>query len=196
MRQFVVQPADKETGALTFTCRKHWEDMLLREVRETPTYAFAGGGAQSHVQRSQASPETAEVRAGRLAAARAKAVAHLPSDSTTLPPRVNMAMEVSQADRVLRAQHDFGVLAIGVTQIVPSDAHIRERATAVRDAVAAERAAGAASEAVRERQRLAMRQVQLSLRSLADRCERMRQWTALSGCVSGQLYPEDDQVCN
>ena len=51
-------------------------------------------------------------------------------------------MEVSQAERVLRAQHDFGVLAIGVTQIVPSDTQIRERAAAVRDAVAAERAAG------------------------------------------------------
>ena len=48
----MVQPADKETGALTFTCRKHWEEMLLREVRDTPTYAFAGSGAQCHVQRN------------------------------------------------------------------------------------------------------------------------------------------------
>eukprot|EP00966_Prymnesium_polylepis_P143133 3303817-Prymnesium_polylepis.1 len=30
-KMFVIAPADKETGALVFTCRKHWEDKLFKE---------------------------------------------------------------------------------------------------------------------------------------------------------------------
>ena len=43
---FVIEIADKETGTFTFTCKKHWEEMLWREVRTTPNYTLAGKGAQ------------------------------------------------------------------------------------------------------------------------------------------------------
>ena len=106
---FVVQPADKETGVLTFTCRKHWETMLLKEVHETPTYSFVGAGARSHVLPEGSNTSAATMRANRLQAA-AQRVAR---PDTRIPTRVTLAMRVTHCNRVLRARHVFGVLAVG-----------------------------------------------------------------------------------
>lgn len=48
-RSFVMAPADKETGVITFTCKEHWLAKLWSEVHTTPTYEVAGVGAESFI---------------------------------------------------------------------------------------------------------------------------------------------------
>lgn len=52
---FVIGIADKETGAFTFACRKHWEEQLLHEVTSTATYTAVGGGAMAYARKGKAS---------------------------------------------------------------------------------------------------------------------------------------------
>ena len=175
---FVVQPADKETGVLTFTCRKHWETMLLKEVHETPTYSFVGAGARSHVLPNGSDAQAAADRADRLQTA-----AQTMRPNTRMPTRVTLAMRVTHRERVLRAHHLFGTLAVGITGKIPSNSLIEQRAYDVQSALEAEEAAlqraGHLSSMLQAGFREAQRRVTEAGQTLRSRPARLRKWKEL-----------------
>ena len=135
-RSFVIQPADKETGVMTLTCRALWEERLLAEAHGTATYETAGYGAAAHVRGKPTTPHTANDRAARAIAAPQPP----PPVFTRAPPRATAqrtsSMDISHAARVLRAAHAFGILGMAVTPTFPSSDRVEVAYRRVRAAVA------------------------------------------------------------
>ena len=123
---FVIAPADKETGALTITCRVHWEQRLCQEVDSTATYQWAGDGAQRFTMADEDKLGVAEI--GRRIQAQSGLPAPLPP--LVLPPTRMSPLEVDVTVRVLRASHAFGVLGLPVLTAdrgsIPSDRQVEE----------------------------------------------------------------------
>ena len=109
-RDFVIAPADKETGTFVFACRQHWEQCLWQEVRGTPTYQLAGTGAQQFVLSEESMPVTEVERRIRTAPRPPPLV----MPTTPACERVLTSMEISESMRIGRATHLFGVIGVPV----------------------------------------------------------------------------------
>ena len=174
-RHYVVQPADKETGTITITCKVHWEQQLLREAHQTPTYELAGGGAATHLSRDPISHGVASAIVAQRAMAREQQ--QRARRRTRWMSRVPLAMQVSHTDRVLRARHEFGVLAIAIGERIPSDARVARMAFEVQSRLQREHSTPASSVAEEAKRDKARQRVQGAVRLLQDRDSRADLWS-------------------
>ena len=103
--------------------------------------------------------------------------------NTRMPTRVTLAMRVTHRERVLRAHHLFGTLAVGITGKIPSNSLIEQRAYDVQSALEAEEAAlqraGHLSPMLQAGFREAQRRVTEAGQTLRSRPARLRKWKEL-----------------
>ena len=178
-RLFVIEVADKETGTFTFTCRKHWEEMLWREVRATPNYVMMGKGAQQFILNKEGRSVREVERCLRRDAPYPDRP--VPSPSHTRVP----SLHVGEVDRVLRASHIFGVLGVPVwsAERPPTRRQLQEaREEVLADLEATRRRSDA------QRWQQACNRVEAVGRLIENHDNAVNQWTALKAQSSPVVH--------